>query len=447
MNITKIKWKNHPVLGNLKLDFINPVTNNPYNTILFAGENGTGKTTILETISTFLNNGSFKAFEFIEYKVDGQVLKAIPLQGTNDESIYNMVEANGNMATIYPESYQVGSPNPQDIRYGGCVFSKARADFKTEQISYATTKKLDENKYDVDQEDNFTSLKQLIVDIENQDNAEYAEINRNSSTNPKSWDDFYITSKVYRFRNAFNNFFEKLKYDKVADVNNEKTILFNKNNKSISIDRLSTGEKQIVFRGAYLLKNNKKLKGAAVMIDEPELSMHPKWQEKILQYYKNLFTESGTQNVQLFFATHSEHVLKEALSNRNDNLVIVLHENNGIISAKRIDTPAVLPSITFAETNYLAFDVISNDYHIELYGWLQQKQSKFKVKECDTYIKSQNEYIANTALYSKLSTYRNTNYETLPTYVRNAIDHPDPAHRFTEQELRNSIELLIKLCR
>lgn len=41
----------------------------------------------------------------------------------------------------------------------------------------------------------------------------------------------------------------------------------------------------------------------------------------------------------------------------------------------------------------------------------------------------------------------NTNYETLPTYVRNAIDHPDPAHRFTEQELRNSIELLIKLCR
>ena len=36
---------------------------------------------------------------------------------------------------------------------------------------------------------------------------------------------------------------------------------------------------------------------------------------------------------------------------------------------------------------------------------------------------------------------------TLSTYIRNAIGHPDPTRTFTHQELRNSIELLIKLCR
>ena len=136
----------------------------------------------------------------------------------------------------------------------------------------------------------------------------------------------------------------------VPNSNSEKEILFKKNNKSISIDKLSTGEKQIVFRGIYLLKNNKKLNGSAIMVDEPELSMHPKWQKNILKYYKDLFTEANTQKTQLFIATHSEHVLIDALKDKTKNLVIALNDINGVIHAKRIDAPSVLPSITSAES-------------------------------------------------------------------------------------------------
>ena len=40
-----------------------------------------------------------------------------------------------------------------------------------------------------------------------------------------------------------------------------------------------------------------------------------------------------------------------------------------------------------------------------------------------------------------------TNYETLSTYIRNAIDHPDPINRpYTSSELQRSIELLIAIC-
>ena len=73
MKIRKVKWTNHPILGNLELDFVNPVTNHPFSTIVFAGENGSGKTTILETLNTFLCIGSFKPFDMIEYEVNNEL--------------------------------------------------------------------------------------------------------------------------------------------------------------------------------------------------------------------------------------------------------------------------------------------------------------------------------------------------------------------------------------
>lgn len=144
-------------------------------------------------------------------------------------------------------------------------------------------------------------------------------------------------------------------------------------------------------------------------------------------------------------ATHSEYVLEEALSNQDENLVFILTDVNGVIHTKKIDAPFVLPSITNAETNYLAFDVVSNDYHIELYGYLQQKEAKYTVKACDDFIKGHNIY--NGSIHRKQSSNpQGTIYDTLTTYIRNAIDHPHPSRSFTEAELRTSIELLLELC-
>lgn len=447
MKIKKAKWLNHPILGNLELDFTNNANEQPYNTVLFAGENGTGKTSILETLSTFLNIGSFEFFDYIEYIVNGQTYKATPqTEVVNHHSFFNITNPDGTVRKIRSDKSndrQTINADNLDIRHYGCVFSKARADFKTQQIKSTTTKALDIDKYDVDNEDDFTSLKQLIVDVETQDNADYVEKNKELGAAPQPWEEFFVTSKIYRFKSSFDNFFDKLRYDKVTDHNSEKSILFKKNEKSISIDKLSTGEKQIVFRGIYLLKNSKNLEGATIMIDEPELSMHPKWQKNILKYYKDLFTEAGVQRTQLFLASHSEHVLKVALENTTDNLVIVLWDDNGTIKAKKVDAPSVLPSITAAETNYLAFDIISNDYHIELYGWLQDKESKNRVKSCDDFIKAHALY--NPALHQKPSTYGAITYDTLSTFIRNAIHHPDPARVFSEAELKTSIELLMRI--
>ncbi len=345
-------------------------------------------------------------------------------------------------STVNPEI----DNNPLNIRFYGCVYSKARADYKTNRITSTTTKQLDESNQDIDNEEDYTSLKQLLVDICEQDYKEYAEENKQLGVNPKPWPDFYPTSKMYRFSNAFDNFFENMKYSRVADKSNEKVILFKKSDKEIPIDSLSTGEKQIVFRGAFLLRNIKNINGGTIFIDEPELSMHPKWEQKILQYYRDLFTDSATRllQTQIFIATHSEHVMKEALKHPNDNLVIVLKGNG---DSKPINAPTILPTITSAETNYIAFDIISNDYHIELYGYLQQKYSLNTVKDCDDYIIRQPQY--DSTRHAKPSSHPNgrTTYTALSTYIRNAIDHPDSGNTFTDEELRISIELLQELLR
>ena len=113
----------------------------------------------------------------------------------------------------------------------------------------------------------------------------------------------------------------------IAEYSNmvkEKKIVFSKQSNTITIDQLSTGEKQVVFRGTYLLKNSNNLNGGTILIDEPELSMHPKWQEKIFQYYRGLFTNGTNQTTQMIFATHSEYVIRSAIEDKDNVLLIVL---------------------------------------------------------------------------------------------------------------------------
>lgn len=73
------------------------------------------------------------------------------------------------------------------------------------------------------------------------------------------------------------------------------------------------------------------------------------------------------------------------------------------------------------------------------------KNQKGSIKSCDDFIKAHPRY--DVSKHSKSSGFGRTVYDTLPTYIRNAIHHPDSGNVFTEQEMRTSIELLIELCR
>lgn len=452
--IRNIKWNNHDVLKNLELDFTKP-DGSIYNTIVLAGENGTGKTTILETLLTFLNLGSIEAFDYINYVADGVPYTITPKPDDNPQLGFHSRKNETDGTTRVIRSNRNNNPqsidsDPADLRHYGFSYSKARSGFNTQKVKSTTIQQLDSDKYENDSKDDFTSIKQLIVDIDAQDNSEWMRITESGVGT--SFTTFKQTSKKYRFEKAFNEFFDTVKFKGVDNTNpDEIKIIFEKHEKAIPVDSLSTGEKQIVFRGAHLLKNINSMSGGIVLIDEPELSMHPKWQQKVLQYYRSLFNKNGSQDVQMIIATHSEYVLRSALEDRDNVLIIVLSDDNGTIHSKNITAPTILPTITSAETNYLAFGILSVDYHIELYGYLQNKTRNLTVKNCDDYIFAQTAFF-NPALHAKASSFTNqrgqtVNYQTLPTYIRNLIDHPDPTLNYTQEKLKCSIELLIELCR
>ncbi len=58
----------------------------------------------------------------------------------------------------------------------------------------------------------------------------------------------------------------------------------------------------------YLLE----IKNSIILIDEPELSLHPAWQNNILQLYEHF---ADKNNNQIILATHSPHILASAKSN------------------------------------------------------------------------------------------------------------------------------------
>lgn len=186
------------------------------------------------------------------------------------------------------------------------IFSDVDINFHSNDLTSVTSLTLDGKKESRRSSDNLpTEIKQLLIDIQALDDADIAYwVKMHPGTNT---DKINIHERMPRFTKAFARMFDNLEYSRIQNINGHKAILFTKNGKLIPIDALSSGEKQIVYRGCFLLKDANAMNGAVVFIDEPEISLHPKWQMKVMDYYKGIFTdEFGCQTSQIFAVTYSQ---------------------------------------------------------------------------------------------------------------------------------------------
>lgn len=81
---------------------------------------------------------------------------------------------------------------------------------------------------------------------------------------------------------------------------------------------LSSGEQQILILFSYLAFNNKN--GRIFIIDEPEISLHIKWQEDFLEYLEKIMPKT----TQVLLATHSPVIVAK----RKEKAVLLLSYNN-----------------------------------------------------------------------------------------------------------------------
>jgi len=447
-----IEFENETKIGDLELDFCKS-SNEAYNTIVFAGENGCGKTAILEAIAGF-QRGTYlwksssvkKVMYFDDNATSRTILRdeeskryAKPEGVTEDEwdAMCEFTEQ-----TFYEERFELMDKTPFDIRNRKVVFSEARSGFEVNLEEDNRRYDYEEEKYEKEGA-NYSGLVQLLIDLEEKDDEEWICY---SKLHPECTRQEYISrnSRTARFKKAFESMFEDISYMGKDPRQQGNTVYFTKENQQIDINELSTGEKQIVFRGTDLLYHA--TRGATIIIDEPELSLHPRWQKKILQFYRNLFTdENGNQTAQLIIATHSQYVVRAAMNDKDNVKVIILKKEGSKVKANVIEE-ALLGSYSSAEVNYLVFDVEKIDYHIQLFGALHNILQGITESGVTHSILSIDRYIKNHPFYDSSKHEREDSshghYDTLTVYIRNAIDHPDSGRTYNDSDLDISIGLL-----
>lgn len=158
-------------------------------------------------------------------------------------------------------------------------------------------------------------------------------------------------------------------------------------------------------------------------IEEPETSQHQEHQRKLIDAFKAL---SATEHTQILLTTHSPAIVKLL---DFENLQLVKGEDTREIVDVEKNT-LCYPSLN--EVNYLAFGESDEEYHNELYGYLEGEDllNDFKRDKA-------------TMPYIRLNKDGTTTPEQkiLSEYIRHQIHHPDNTHntRFTHAELQTSI--------
>lgn len=323
MKIKSIKFKNHPILKNLELDFCD-ANGNAADTVIIAGENGTGKSSLLNYLYSL--SSSVVSAESIVMINDDNV--DIPLMYSYDSKKEHIwISDNRGLRTL------PGLPELKEKYKMSGIFSDVDINFQADNLSSVTSMALDTS----DSSRRSTTdlpkqIKQLLIDVQALDDAELSHAMRENPTKTKA--ELQVAERIPRFTNAFARMFDGLTYDRIDNAGGHKVIYFKKNGVDIPIDNLSSGEKQVVYRGCFLLKDVNATSGAFVFIDEPEISLHPNWQMKIMDYYKDIFTaEDGKQTSQIFAVTHSPFIIHNE-NRRNDKVIVLTRDENGDIIVK-----------------------------------------------------------------------------------------------------------------
>lgn len=326
--IRKIKFLDHPVLKNLELNFCGQ-DGKAADTVIFAGENGAGKSTVIESLYRVASHKvGFQAA--VEFEKDGQTIIIKYYLKTYSNGNQSICAKDGLGMDTIDDSVEAKKQYP----FSG-VFSDVDINFHANDVSTVTSLSLDSTNDSRRSNTNLPQeINQLLIDIQALDDSELASAYHEAKIAGKSTDKLEYKQRMPRFTNAFNEMFDTLTYNKVINRDRKKVILFQKHGVDIPVNALSSGEKQVVYRGCFLLKDVDALNGAFVFIDEPEISLHPLWQEKIMDYYKGIFTdENGAQTSQIFAVTHSPFIIHNK-NRKNDKVIILSRNREGDIIVK-----------------------------------------------------------------------------------------------------------------
>ncbi|MFQ9893870.1 MAG: AAA family ATPase, partial [Emergencia sp.] len=216
---------------------------------------------------------------------------------------------------------------------------------------------------------------------------------------------------------------------KWADVFKNVSITSDEN---IPINKRGSGSKRLIllnFFRAEVERRQNDINATSVIyaIEEPETSQHSENQKKLIQA---LIALANAANTQVIITTHSATIVKEL--GFNNIRIIRMEENQKVVENT---LPNQLPYPSLNEVNYLAFSEISEEYHNELYGYIEEQGLLDEYKQGKP-----------TVQYTRALRGGATRVEqiTQTEYIRHQIHHPENTHnvRFSDEDLRTSIDMM-----
>ena len=301
--------------------------------IVLAGINGSGKTRVLESIRYWFEMFRSKAVnvelfyeenerEVLESLMNSEGLTEVEKEAQKD------IEFTDCLRNVKFYNYDYRHNKTENRNYNSKIISRSFEKLKIfPKIIYVPT------------EINFEEIKKAQTNLK----KEYSFINIVDSYEIKDIPS-YIATRISKVANEeenltmgqvrkkvfeeINGIFEILELDvKLSEISkdeNSMPIFTDSSGKKFGINELSSGEKQLFLR--TLAIKMLEPENSIIMIDEPELSLHPKWQQKIVDVYKKI-----GKNNQIILATHSPHILGSV---KKESIILLVKNKNGVVEVR-----------------------------------------------------------------------------------------------------------------
>lgn len=211
----------------------------------------------------------------------------------------------------------------------------------------------------------------------------------------------------------------------------------------IPINKRGSGVKRLILLNFFRAEAERKANNSSNQciiygIEEPETAQHKQHQKMLIEALKKL---SMANNAQIIITTHSGDIVKQLSFNQ----IRVVCEDNGNTIIRDINKKS-LPYPSLNEVNYIAFEDVNEEYHNELYGYLQRKAIEENPrnqheKDFDNWLESKGCPKDKKWTREKDGITQSTQNTTIETYIRNFIHHPENKinEKYTIEELTNSI--------
>lgn len=334
MKIQRLFLRNVRSIKSLDLDFRDPMTGKPMSRIVLAGANGSGKTTILESIFGLLTGaeryGQRETNRYSELRdveinlsvfAQMQIFFEIQIHG----GVWNTLSVSyGEKTQILSDGFSeialVGGPPPplgnfplsfEQPRLPGSLFVQLANSIeiakKTEPSTEGSLLYFPSNRY-------LPNISQGQLSVEPQI---YHWAYRYSSS--KEWKgsiENYLFSLNYldledrdrnihadRFGRAVTLVNSVLDKKRIARIERGRVIVETDQGETHGLGELSSGERHLVLLLIEIIR--RVVKGSVILIDEPEISLHPAWQRGLVVALDKIIEQ---YDAQVIMATHSSEI-------------------------------------------------------------------------------------------------------------------------------------------